>query len=377
MFFGAKDDHCYECINCNECYGAFFSQDCTNCRECTFCNACVGCQNCFGCINLVGQQYCIFNEKVEKTVYEKRMKELRITYKNLPLITAQVKKFHSTHPVRCHHNVKCENGVGDYLVNCKNVIGFEVFDCENVKYVNSSKHAKDSMDMTGYGYFSDHMLESLGSGHGSRVGFTSCCDICSDVYYSAWCMSSNHLFGCVGIKHSAHVVFNTAMSQQEYDILVPRVIDHMRSTGEWGEFFHPSISSFGYNETIGLDNFPLSHETVEKYGWNWYNIPKKERTGTYIEPLDTNQYNSTIVGAETAEKNTTTLINGIVQCEETGEPYRILKEELRFYILHDLPIPRKHPQVRYNKRIEQMNPRVLNTTTCSECGTDIQTTYLP
>ncbi len=167
------------------------------------------------------------------------------------------------------------------------------------------------------------------------------------------------------------------MGQQEYDALVPKIIDHMKSTGEWGEFFHPSISPFGYNETIGNDDFPLDQKTVEKYGWRWYDIPKKERSGTYIEPLDVSQYNPVIVGAETAEKNITTLTNGIVQCEETSEPFRILKEELRFYILHDLPIPRKHPQVRYNKRIEQMNPRVFNAASCTECGTEIQTTYTP
>lgn len=103
----------------------------------------------------------------------------------------------------------------------------------------------------------------------------------------------------------------------------------------------------------------------------------KERNGTYIEPLDVSQYHPSIVGVETAEKNITTLINGIVQCEATADPFRILKEELRFYILHDLPIPKKHPQVRYNKRIERMNPRILNAASCSECGTKIQTTYLP
>ncbi len=111
MYFGAFDEHCYECINCNECYGTMYSQDCTNCRECHFCSSCTGCQNCFGCINLAGQQYCIFNEKLEKSVYEKRLKELRITHKNFPLIAAQVHKFHETHPVRCHHNIKCENAI--------------------------------------------------------------------------------------------------------------------------------------------------------------------------------------------------------------------------------------------------------------------------
>jgi hypothetical protein len=114
-------------------------------------------------MNLAGQQYCIFNEKLEKSVYEKRIKELRITHKNFGAIVAQVRKFHNAQPVRCHHNTKCENAIGDYLVSCKNVIGFEVFDCENVKYVHSSKHAKDSMDMNGYGFYSDHLLESVGS----------------------------------------------------------------------------------------------------------------------------------------------------------------------------------------------------------------------
>lgn len=143
-----------------------------------------------------------------------------------------------------------ENSIGDYLVDCKNVLGFEVFGCENVKYVGSSKLAKDSLDMNGYGYYSDHLLESLGSGNGSRMLFTASCDTSSDILYSAWCMSSNNLFGCVGLKHGNHSILNTSMSQQEYEQMMPRIIDHMISTGEWGEFFHPSMSPFGYNETI-------------------------------------------------------------------------------------------------------------------------------
>lgn len=126
-----------------------------------------------------------------------------------------------------------ENSIGDYLVDCKNVLGFEVFGCENVKYVGSSKLAKDSLDMNGYGYYSDHLLESLGSGGSSHIAFTASCDACSEAYYSAWSISSNHIFGCVGVKHAEYAVLNTVMGQQEYDTLVPQIIDHMISTGEW------------------------------------------------------------------------------------------------------------------------------------------------
>lgn len=163
MYFGSRNEHCYECVNCNECYSVFYSQDCTNCRDCHFCASCIGCQNCFGCSNLAGQEYCIFNEKLEKSVYQSKIKELRITHANYPAIFNRVHRFHASHPVRATHNVNCDNSIGDYLVDCKNVLGFEVFSCENVKYVGSSKMAKDSLDMNGFGYYSDHLLESLGS----------------------------------------------------------------------------------------------------------------------------------------------------------------------------------------------------------------------
>ena len=375
IYFGNQDEQCYECVNCNDCYAVFYSQDCTNCREVSFCSACIGCQNCFGCTNIMNQQYCIFNEKLDKVTYDARIKELRITQNNYLAIFARVQKFHYSHAVRSTHNINCENSIGDYLVNCKNVLGFEVFGAENVKYVGSSKEAKDGMDMNGYGYCSDHLLESLGSGNGSHMLYTVACDISSNLLYSAWCQSSNNLFGCIGVRHGKYAIMNTALSHQEYETTVPKIIDHMRATGEWGEFFHPSISPFGYNETIGADDQPLDRPTVEKYGWKWYDIPKKDRTGNYITPLDTAQYNPEKVSKDTAAQNIDTLLAGIIQCEKSGEPFRILKEELLFYIKHDIPIPRKHPQVRYNERIAFMNRKLLQPAHCAECGVDIQTTY--
>jgi len=152
-------------------------------------------------MNITGQQYCIFNEKLEKSVYEARMKELRITYDNFPLISARVQRFHSSLPVRSNHNINVQDSIGDYLIDCKNVLGFEVFNCENVKYVDSSKMAKDSLDMNGFGYYSDHLLECIGSGSSSQIAFTAFCEYCTDTFYSTWCLHSNHLFGCVGLKH--------------------------------------------------------------------------------------------------------------------------------------------------------------------------------
>lgn len=205
--------------------------------------------------------------------------------------------------------------------------------------------------------------------------YTVACDISSYLLYSAWCQSSHSLCACVGLRHAKNAILNTPLNQQEYEETVPKIIDHMRATGEWGEFFHPSMSPFGYNETIGADDQPLDRTTVEKYGWNWYDIPKKERQGTYIVPLDTAQYNPEKVSKEVAEKNIDTLLAGILQCEKTGEPFRILKEELRFYIAQDMPIPRRHPQVRYNDRLQFITKKTLHTAECTHCKKQTDTTY--
>ncbi len=70
----------------------------------------------------MNQEYCIFNEKLDKKTYDERIQALRITHNNYPTIFARVQKFHYSQPVRATHNINCENSIGDYLVNCKNVL---------------------------------------------------------------------------------------------------------------------------------------------------------------------------------------------------------------------------------------------------------------
>jgi hypothetical protein len=38
--------------------------------------------------------------------------------------------------------------------------------------------------------------------------------------------------------------------------MVAKIIAHMQETGERGEFFHLSLSPFGYNETVAMEYFP-------------------------------------------------------------------------------------------------------------------------
>ena len=51
--------------------------------------------------------------------------------------------------------------------------------------------------------------------------------------------------------------------------LVSQIREHMTKTGEWGKFFPPTLSPFGYNETIANDFFPLEKEEALKRGFKW------------------------------------------------------------------------------------------------------------
>lgn len=43
-----------------------------------------------------------------------------------------------------------------------------------------------------------------------------------------------------------------------------RIIEHMKQTGEWGRYFHPSLCPYGYNETRAMEWHPLKKDDALK-----------------------------------------------------------------------------------------------------------------
>jgi hypothetical protein len=50
-------------------------------------------------------------------------------------------------------------------------------------------------------------------------------------------------------------------------------------------------------------------------------------------------------------------LNWAIKCEVSEKPFRIIKQELEFYRKHNLPIPKKHPDIRHLERMKLRNPR--------------------
>jgi hypothetical protein len=47
------------------------------------------------------------------------------------------------------------------------------------------------------------------------------------------------------------------------------------------------------------------------------------------------------------------ILNWAIECETTGKPFRIIKQEFDFYRKQSLPIPKRHPDQRHLDRMKQ------------------------
>jgi len=131
------------------------------------------------------------------------------------------------------------------------------------------------------------------------------------------------------------------------------------SLREWGEFFPPSLSPFGYNETVAMEYYPLTKEEALSKGFNWSDYepppPKVEKI------LNQEQMKKLPDNIKDIPDD---ILNWALTCEVTNKPYRIIKQELQFYREHNLPIPRRHPDQRHKDRMALRNPRKLWNRQC-------------
>ncbi|MFA4930955.1 MAG: hypothetical protein WC570_03780, partial [Patescibacteria group bacterium] len=181
----------------------------------------------------------------------------------------------------------------------------------------------------------------------------------ANVYYSWFCgQGAKDCFGCSGLRGKQYCILNKQYTKEEYEELVPKIIEHMQQTSEWGQFFPMSFSPFGYNETIANEYYPLSKEQVVAMGVKWYDKPEPQYNfDQHYQPLHIKQYDpafATAMASE-AEAEINKCLNGVVKCEVTGRPFRIISQELYFYIKRGLPVPTVHPDERRRLRNKDIN----------------------
>jgi len=360
-------ERCYECVNVRGCYGSIALQNCADCKDSILCFDCIGCTRCFGCVGLRNADLHIFNKRVTEEEYQQH-KELMQSYQAFTQAKSYFETFKLGFPQRGAFIINSENCTGDHIQHSRNVREcFEVEDCEDSAYCNHVNNFTDSRDVYGALMGGELQYENSAAGGCNRVMGAYLSWHNNESYYLNYCHNSNHLFGCISLRKKQYCILNKQYTKEEYEELVPRIIAHMRETGEWGEFFPVSISPYAYNETMAMEYFPLAKTDIEAQGWRWYEEETNEQK--YMGPAPEIADDIRNIGDDICTK--------ILRCSVTEKPYKIIPQELALYREMGIPIPRKCPDQRHKERMALRNPRRLWKRNCMKCQKEMETTYAP
>lgn len=371
-FYNLHCELCYDCVDIYKCYGLTCCQDCTRCASGAFLRDCLGCNDCFLCVGLRNARFCFENQQLTKEEYKERMKNVDFgSYKRYQTYKAQLNEMAKKHTFKEYHGTNLQNCFGDYLKNCKDLkYSFDCEDVETGKYCYQIVLGGKSLyDVYQFGTNFQLGYECIICGENSyHIMFSdnSMMDS-SDLFYCWYMEGSKNCFGCTGMNHASYCVLNKQYTKKEYEKLVPKIIEHMRKTGEWGEFWPARISLHGYNKTTAQMYYPLSREETLKQGFKWedYETPPP-------------QFNKIIKAKDlpdNIEKVGDDILDAAIECEVTKKLFKITAPELQFYRRVHLPLPRRDWIQRHIDRFQQRNPRKFWKRKCDKCGNEIMTTY--
>jgi hypothetical protein len=357
---------CIGCITCEKCYGCTHCIDCVNSASLIACSGCEGCKHCIGCTGLRNAEYQILNMQVSHEDFESKRAELR-SLSVLSSLLNEALELRKRLPCRSTLIVQSEGCTGSHIYESRNAVNaFDVQRCQDCAYVAQLIDARDCQD-TNYTEEEELCYEYFGSYHNQRQAFCCLNFNCTDALYSSNCHGCQNIFGCIGLQRKSYCILNTQHTKEEYEDLAPRLIEHMQSTREYGEFFPTTISPFAYNETVAQDYFPLSEQEVGKRGWAWEEL--EDQGQNFLGPKAAIRDSIDDIGDGICRE--------ILTCEKSGKPYKIIPQELRIYRELTTPLPRRCPEQRLLDRIALRNPRKLWSRACSSCGKSVATNYSP
>ena len=369
-YMTSRSELCYETMY-TEGYRATFTHLCEQVSDSYFLYDCKSCHHCLFCWNLRGKNYCIRNKQYTREAYEKELQSLALhthsgftTAKNLfsELVLQAIRQPSIL--------VNCEQCNGGALHGCKNVThSFDVGNARDCAYCYMCDGLTDCWDTFESAFECELQYEGYACNRGKNLIACSISYDVQNVCYCDMCHNSSNLFGCVGLRHKQYCILNKQYNKEEYEALVPKLIEHMQSTKEWGEFFPPHLSPFAYNETIAPEYFPMTKEQVEARGWRWRETEDETPKVEIIIPAASLP--------DSIDDIPDDIVNWAIRCEETNRPFRVIAPELAFYRAMRLPIPHLHPDVRHRNRMARRDPSRLWTRKCGKCGKEKFSTYSP
>lgn len=362
-------EYCYDCVDCVKSYNIKHSVNVEDCSNSSYLKNCVGCSDCFGCVGLQNKKYHIFNNEYTREEYLTELEK----YKNTTSyeIHNKLNEIEKTQIKKAYNGYNCENVFWDFLYYSKNSsFVYDLKYCEDVKYCATLEKFINCQDCNYSVQYCEKSYQTLACNGYHLIGCHFCFNDCSELYYCDNCYSCTNCFGCIWLVNKEYCIFNKQYTKEEYFNLLPKLIEHMQNTWEWWEFFPADLISFGYNESIVQDYYPLTREeALDK----WYKWMDKEF------PINVPEWIEKIRAQDLPDISNVTddILNKAIICSISWKPYRIVKLELDFYRKNWLPIPVKHPDVRHKERMQKRPKRQLYLRKCDKTLEEIISVYPP
>jgi hypothetical protein len=323
--------------------------------------------------NLRNQKYVFRGQQLTETEYQKKIQE--IDFSSFQQFSVLEKEFEKTKSQIIHKFAeinKVVNSTGDYLLNAKNCQScFLVIDGEDLVNCWGCEGVKDCRDSYGFGQpvGSELLYEIQGIGQGYNTYFSYMTYTVNDCQYLSHSHNVKDCFGCSGLKGQRFCILNKQYTESEYRKLKQQIIAQMKQDGEYGEFFPPQFSPFGYNETEAQNFFPLTKDEALRQGYNWRDDIFITKGKEIIKELP-----------DKIGEAPDSIVNEILACHACQRNYKIITQELKFYRAQKLPLPRLCPGCRHLKQLSwHNNPRRLYHRQCMRpgCANEFETTYAP
>ncbi len=366
--FSFDSELCIDLINSSKCFNSRFLLNSKNCSDSSFLYDCRNCSDCLLCSNLRNKKYCIANKQLTKTEYEQQIQEWDFASDSTYQYTVSIFE-EMMEKTAWHKNLEieqCENSTGNFLRNCKN--------CENCYMISNHE---DCANTVFSGPNAKNTLDSLGN-VGSELVFNSCLavysynaqfcfsvDNCRFTQYSAYLKNCQYCFACCGLVNKKYCILNKQYKEEEYHQLVEKITKHMRSTGEWGQFFPSYFAANPYNESYSGVIFPL--EASEKQ--NFRQAQRETRETSKTAEISEIPDNSSCTNKE-AKWLSQQVFWDIIN----KRPFQIQAEDIKFAQKIKSPLPRNYYIGRMKRNLKWMNLEgELRITKCSKFGTEIKT----
>lgn len=362
---------CYETYYAWGAYRVFFSEFIKRCQDVWFCYDCVNCKHCFLCSNLRNKKYCIRNKQYSKEEYEQQIKKmLPLSHSRLVEYRkgyANMKEKNAIH--QATYQVNTASSSGDLLFNTENCIRcYDIIGSKDCRYCYSVIDVKDCLDIYHVGW-AELMYECHAISNGYKC---FACHFTYDNKNALYCdctQNCRDVFGCCSLNQKQYCILNKQYSKKEYEDLVPKIIEHMKKTGEWGEFFPMEYSPFAYNQSRVQEFYHLTKEEAETKNIRW---------SEYVPPAPAVQkVIPTSKLPENIKETPDDVLNWALNCEVSNVPFQLVRKELDFYRKLNIPAPHRHPNQRYSDRIAMRTPWKMWPRICDKCSKEIQTTYSP